>query len=106
MAVVTDKDSIDDILVSWHAAFGPFADLARVSFEKTESEEQSTNELWHEYLEDWWTRWESNPRPSGCEPDALPAELLALLMVSATGIEPATSSVSRKRSTAELRRRQ
>ena len=27
----------------------------------------------------WWTRRDSNPRPLGCEPNALPAELQALI---------------------------
>src|SRR3954465_8469366 len=26
---------------------------------------------------EWWTRWDSNPRPPRCERGALPAELLA-----------------------------
>lgn len=28
-------------------------------------------------LQKWWTGWGSNPRPSDCQPDALPAELPA-----------------------------
>ena len=28
--------------------------------------------------ENWWSRWDSNPRPPRCERDALPTELLPL----------------------------
>jgi hypothetical protein len=31
---------------------------------------------------DWWTRWDSNPRPPRCERGALPAELLAHEMLA------------------------
>src|SRR5438309_6219682 len=29
------------------------------------------------FFKEWWTRWDSNPRPPRCERGALPAELLA-----------------------------
>ncbi len=40
-----------------------------------------------------WTGWESNPRPSHCERDALPTELPARIVVGGSGIEPLTPAV-------------
>jgi hypothetical protein len=61
----------------------------------------------------WWSRWDSNPRPPGCKPGALPAELRPLFnaevgkrnsersafdMVGPGGFEPPTSPLSGARS--------
>jgi hypothetical protein len=59
--------------------------------------------------EAWWRRWDSNPRPSGCKPDALPTELhprdQALVrggagrgLVGLSGLEPLASRLSGGRS--------
>ena len=38
----------------------------------------------------WWTRRDSNPRPLGCEPNALPAELQARIWIN--GVEQTRST--------------
>ena len=58
--------------------------------------------------ETWWRRRDSNPRPPGCKPGALPTELRppararitarACIMVGLSGLEPLTSRLSGGRS--------
>jgi hypothetical protein len=58
------------------------------------------------HAQDWWSWTGSNRRPSGCKPDALPAELQphilwyepnpSKLMVGLVGFEPTTPALSRR----------
>ena len=46
-------------------------------FHKNNKSEPMTNRQKVRIILFWWTRRGSNPRPLGCEPNALPAELRA-----------------------------
>jgi hypothetical protein len=51
------------------------------------------------HIRGWWRRRDSNPRPPGCKPGALPTELRPRLeLVGLSGLEPLTSRLSGGRS--------
>jgi hypothetical protein len=42
----------------------------------------------------WWSRWDSNPRPPGCKPGALPTELRPRRRIADRGLRIADSAAS------------
>ena len=72
---VTDPDFVARLLETFVAKVEVQNDFAVIYYNISEKKERSVSGVRIRTV--WWTRRGSNPRPLGCEPNALPAELRA-----------------------------